>query len=359
MTGVLTVLSYASTALAVVAGLLLLSSWLHVFRVRVPAVTRLDGRRLFPVLAMILAAIVGVGAMTWKSHEEVRGSLTWSQAPGGELAQKATLLGLRRELRRGAESGGQAREAFERGEAALSASQFGEAAEQYGRSIRAAPTVAGYLNLGMTLLFLEEFRRAEDALRAGLRIAQDEENNRAEGACLDGIGRAAQGNGRIEAALGFYRAALDIHTRVGDPLGRAIVHTNVGDIYLLQGELGRALRAHQQAFALYTRMELIPGRASALNRLGEVYIRLGRDDEALRAFREALALDTEIGNPLGRASDLRGIASVLGARGEDREALDALQQARALYRGLGVGSRDTRIAERLIGKPHVTRGEGE
>jgi tetratricopeptide (TPR) repeat protein len=105
-------------------------------------------------------------------------------------------------------------------------------------------------------------------------------------------------------------------------------------------------------------MELIPGRASALNRLGEVYIRLGRDDEALRAFREALALDTEIGNPLGRANDLRGIASVLAARGEGRRALDVLQQARALYRGLGVGSRDVRIAERLIGKLHVTRGEG-
>jgi tetratricopeptide (TPR) repeat protein len=336
------------------AGLLLLSSWLHVVRVRVPAVTRLDGKRVVLMLATILAGIVGVGAMSWKSHEEVRGSLTWSQAPGGELAQKATLLG----LRRGAESGEQAREAFERGDAALSASHFSEATEQYGRSIRAAPTVAGYLNLGMTLLFLEEFHWAEEALRAGLRIAQDEENSWAEGACLESIGRAAQGNGRTEAALGFYREALEIHTRVGNPLGRAIVHTNVGDIYLLQGQLERALRAHQEAFALYTRMELIPGRASALNRLGEVYIRLGRDGEALGAFREALALDTEIGNPLGRANDLRAIASVLGARGERREALEALQEARALYRGLGVGSRDARTAERLLGKLHVTRGEG-
>ena len=359
MTGVLTVLSYASTALAVMTGLLLLSSWLHAVRVRVPAVTRLDGRRLFLMLATILAGIVGIGAMAWKSHEEVRGSLTWSQAPGGELVQKATLLGLRRELRRGAESGGQAREAFERGDVAFSASHFSEAVEQYGRSIRAAPTVAGYLNLGMTLLFLEEFHWAEEALRAGLRIAQRDEDSWAEGACLDGIGRAAQGNGRIEAALGFYRAALDIHTRVGNPLGRAIVHTDVGDIYLLQGQLERALRAHQQAFALYTRMELIPGRASALSRLGEVYIRLGRDGEALGTFREALALDTEIGNPLGRANDLRGIASVLGTRGEGREALDALQQARALYRGLGVGPRDARTAERLIGKLAATRDEGE
>ena len=358
MTGVLTVLSYASAALAVMAGLLLLSSWLHVVRVRVPAVTRLDKRRLVLMLATVLAGIVGAGAMTWKSHEEVRGSLTWSQAPGGELVQKATLLGLRRELRRGTESGGQAREAFERGEAALSASHLGEATEQYGRSIRAAPTVAGYLNLGMTLLFLEEFHWAEEALRAGLRIAQDEENSRAEGACLDGIGRAAQGNGRIEAALGFYREALDIHTRVGNPLGRAIDHTNLGDIYFLQGEFDRALRGYQQAFAIYTRMELIPGRASALNRLGEVYIRLGRDDEALRAFQEALALDTEIGNPLGRANDLRGIAGVLEARGKDRQALDAMQQARALYRGLGMGTRDARTAERSIGRLPITRGEG-
>jgi hypothetical protein len=79
----------------------------------------------------------------------------------------------------------------------------------------------------------------------------------------------------------------------------------------------------------------------------------------LGTFREALALDTEIGNPLGRANDLRGIASVLGTRGEGREALDALQQARALYRGLGVGPRDARTAERLIGKLAATRDEGE
>jgi hypothetical protein len=64
VTGVLTVVAYTSTALAVMGGLLLLSSRLHAIRVRVPSVTSLDGRYLFPILATILAGVVGVGAMS-------------------------------------------------------------------------------------------------------------------------------------------------------------------------------------------------------------------------------------------------------------------------------------------------------
>jgi tetratricopeptide (TPR) repeat protein len=310
-------------------------------------------------LAAIIAWLLGSGAVGLRGWLEARASFELCQASDGELIQKATLLGLERDLRRTtAESIGLAREAFQSGERAVAARRYREGAEDYARSVRAVPTAAGYLNLGIAWLYLEEFRLAEGAFRAGLDIARGAGDAREAGACLDGMGHAAFGQGRLEEAMAFYAEALGAHTEIGNMLGRAITHEGIANVYRQQGRLDEALFAQREAFALYTRLRNRLGRANTLDGLSDIYRRVGRLDEALRASREALGLDQELDNSLGQARDLESMAAVYLAQGERQAALDVLQKALAAYRRAGVVSKRTQTTERLIGKLEAAKGGG-
>ena len=339
---VLTALSCLLRFLSLASVLLLVGGALRPVRERFPALRRLATWRVGIGLAAILAWLLGGGATGLKDWLEGRGSLEFSQGPEAELAQKASLLGLQRGLR-GADSELSivAREAFQSGERAMAARRYREGNEAYGRSVRAIPTMAAYLNLGLARLYLEDFRPAEDAFRAGLDIARRAGDARGAGACLDGVGRAALGQGQLEEALTSLADALAEHTEIGDMPGRAITHANIANVYRQQGRLDEALLAHQEAFVLYTRLHNLLGRANALDRISDIYRRLGRLDEALRASQEALVLDQEINNDPGQARDLEGIADIYLAQGERRAALDALKRTLTVYRRAGVVSKRT------------------
>ena len=355
----LTALAALSRCLSLAAVLLLVGGSLRPMRKRFPALGRLEAWRFGIGLATILMWLLGSGAAGLRDWLEVRGSLEISQGPEGELIQKASPIGLQRGLRgTGAASIIVARHAFQSGERAMAAKRYREGEEEYGRSVRAIPTMAGYLNLGLTRLYLEDFQPAEAAFRAGLDIARRVGDVRGAGACLNGVGRAALGQGHLEEALASHAAALGAHTEIGDMAGRAIAHANIANVYRQQGRLDEALLAHREAFALYTRSHNLLGRANALDRISDIYRRLGRLDEALRASREALSLDQEISNDPGQARDLEGIAEVYLAQGELRAALETLKQTLAVYRRAGVVSKRTHAADRLAGQLQAALGGG-
>jgi tetratricopeptide (TPR) repeat protein len=356
---ILTALSYLLQSFAIASALLLVAGGLRLVRERFPACKRLKAWRRSMGLAAIIAWLLGSGAGGVRGWLEEQASLELWQGPTGELVQKATLLGLQRDLR-GTTAGsiGLAREAFQSGERAMAARRYREGVEDYARSVRTAPTAAGYLNLGVAWLCLEEFRAAEEAFRAGLEIAQRAGNTREAGACLDGMGRTALGQERLEEAMAFYAEALEVHTQIGNMLGRAMTHAGIANVYRQQGRLDDAFSSHQDAFALYTRLGNRLGRANALDCLSDIYRRLGRLDAALRASREALGLDEEFDNPLGQARDLETIAAVHLAEGERQAALDVLQKALATYRRAGVVSKRTQATERLIGQLRAAKGGG-
>jgi len=345
-------LSAAAYFLKFLAGLCVLApliSRLKGQRVRFPILSTVERRQVWLVAAGCLAWILGSGTGAWSDRLEVEASLAMSQGPYGELVQRSTPVALRRELARAPSApGGEASDSFNAGEHDLAAMRHREAARNYERSVQAVPTAAGYLSLGVTLLYLADFQRAEDALRVGLEMARREAAERLEGAYLDALGRAYLGQGRLEAALASHRAALEIHTRVGNPAGRAISHTGIGDVLLAQGRSEEALLSHREAFRLYTRLENLMGRANALDHIGIVYLRLHDPEEALRALQEALALNRRIGNPLGEARDLADIGSVYLAQGKRGEALEALRESQTIYHQIGMPAGSVPSSETAI-----------
>ena len=329
--------------------LLLVLSFLRSLAEAFPILNRAKNRRSVLALTAILAWMLGAGATAWKVGLDTKLWLALAQGPNGELVQKATLDYFQEEIKGvSTERGNQARAYFDSAERDLAAMRYREAAESYGRSIQVLPTASGHLNLGIVLFYLSDFHQAEDVLLAGIQLPRQRGTERVEAAYLDAIGRAYLGQGRLEAALGSHRAALEIHTHAGNPLGRANAQANIGNVYLAQGRPEEALIAHREAFALYTRLGSRLGRANALNHIGNVHSRLGKQDEALRALQEALSLDTQIDNRLGQARDLASIGDVYAAQGKRRESLETLRQSRIVYQQIGASDRGVRILDGTI-----------
>jgi tetratricopeptide (TPR) repeat protein len=126
------------------------------------------------------------------------------------------------------------------------------------------------------------------------------------------MGRTALGQERLEEAMAFYAEALEVHTEIGNMLGRAMTDAGIANVYRQQGRLDDAFFSHQ---------------------------------------------DEELDNPLRQARDLETIAAVHLAEGERQAALDVLQKALATYRRAGVVSKRTQATERLIGQLRAAKGE--
>jgi tetratricopeptide (TPR) repeat protein len=131
-----------------------------------------------------------------------------------------------------------------------------------------------------------------------------------------------------------------------------LAHNNLGEVYLVSGEDGRAEEAFRAALRLH------PADAAALSNLGLVAQRRGNTQEARRLYREALAVrpnHAEAWNNLGTLHEaerewvqaaiayqeavrlapntaryLGNLAGVLAVQGRREEARDLLERAIAL-----------------------------
>jgi len=94
------------------------------------------------------------------------------RSQSGEIYQKATIFGIRKEIKEmAAELGGEAETYFKSGESDFGAEKYADAAKNYEKSINIIPTMAGYQNLGLSYLSLRMWDEAEKALTSGYEIA--------------------------------------------------------------------------------------------------------------------------------------------------------------------------------------------
>ena len=126
----------------------------------------------------------------------------------------------------------------------FSARRYREAAGNLKKSIEVLPTMSGYLNLGVSQMYLWEFRQAEGNFISGVQIARRQGNKEFEGAFLLNLGNTYFREGKYERALESYRSALKFYEQLGDSASQAAVFHNSGIVYHAQGKLAEALRSH-------------------------------------------------------------------------------------------------------------------
>ena len=263
----------------------------------------------------IVCIVIASGATLWKEILSVKPPMETVQGPGGELTQKATITGFKRELQEAAdELVREAEDYFNAAERDFAASRFRDAATNYQKSVDVLPTMSGYLNLGISLFYVSDFRQAEDAFISGLQMARKKGNREFEGAFLGNIGLVYFNQGKLEEALKSHQAAFEIHKQIGHPLGQANDLNNIGNVYAKQGKL----------------------------------------EEALKSYQAALEIHKQIGHPLGQANDLGNIGIVYAKQGKKRQALERLRQARAIYVRIGARTKDLQIVEQKMKELNAT-----
>ncbi|WP_411543842.1 tetratricopeptide repeat protein [Kitasatospora sp. DSM 101779] len=104
-------------------------------------------------------------------------------------------------------------------------------------------------------------------------------------------------SGRHARGSAYFRQALTLAERLGDPGSRTNAHHGLGETLLALGEAEQALTHHRTSLALARATGSRPDQARALAAAARCLHRLLRTDEADADRRAALAIYTELGRP--------------------------------------------------------------
>ncbi|GGV04032.1 AfsR/SARP family transcriptional regulator [Streptomyces spectabilis] len=164
-------------------------------------------------------------------------------------------------------------------------------------------------NLGITLLYLGDFRLAEDhfhAALAGFRTAGDElMRARVLNNCAD----LKTAVGDQESARKLLTAALEIFTELSSPSARAITQVNLANTMDSPAELNRMLDLYRDSLATFRRLGDRRNASITLHGIGLALHAADQFLEAAAQHRHALDLARSIGAAHEEAQALHGIGA--------------------------------------------------
>ncbi|KAF8068749.1 hypothetical protein FPV67DRAFT_1652208 [Lyophyllum atratum] len=135
----------------------------------------------------------------------------------------------------------------------------------------------------------------------------------------------------------YLKNALRIHTKIGNLLGQAFDHYQLGCFYLRSRSFDKAGASFMNALKLHEQTENVQGEADDYNKLAELSLRRGLFQEALTGITcYALKLHTQIGDIAGQADDVYIQACVFLGQSRLEEAEDTIRRALDLHLKAGV-----------------------
>lgn len=152
---------------------------------------------------------------------------------------------------------------------------------------------------------------------------------------LKQLGNVSYLSGKREDAERSYREALEIYERVGDTVGLANVHSNLGVVYRRMGRWDDALADLGSSLVLRERIGDPWGIGTTHNNIGEVHRTHGDLAKAIPAYERALAVWTPIGYTSGVALALTGLGAAITESGDAQRGLAVLRDAEQRWIALG------------------------
>jgi protein O-mannosyl-transferase len=171
----------------------------------------------------------------------------------------------------------------------------------YGRVGRAIPVILGLVLLAYGALTVQRnhtWSSVESFARAQIRSAPNSAKANYN------IGTVEQAAGKLDAAAGHFRRALEILPDYGEAMN------NLGIVYKDKGNLDAAIECYRKAIALR------PNNARPLFNLGQAYHLKGQLDLAAESYKSALRLKPDY---LQAMSNLAAIHLVQGRTAEAEE----------------------------------------
>jgi tetratricopeptide (TPR) repeat protein len=168
---------------------------------------------------------------------------------------------------------------------------------------------------------------AIDQLREALVEAERIDDSDAMAEALKQLGTIYSYKGELGQALAYQERSLQAYVRLGDVLGEANVHNNIGRTERRRSRLAAALTAYDQALAIRQRIGDQLGRVHSHGNIAEVHFLRGELVEAEYHYNAVMELATSIGYAFGASAGLVGLGATKVARGDANAGIAQLRQA--------------------------------
>lgn len=146
-------------------------------------------------------------------------------------------------------------------------------------------------------------------LEAGLRAAQELENQMYEIAHLGNLAIAYRSLGDITKSINYNKDCLRLSHEIGDRDIEANTLGNLGNNYFDLNKISTAKEFYKKSLEIHTELGNLRGQGNALGNLGNVCHKLGKIKQAIEYHRRALIIDREIGDHQMESIDLGNLGS--------------------------------------------------
>ncbi|MGG7575664.1 BTAD domain-containing putative transcriptional regulator [Streptomyces sirii] len=170
------------------------------------------------------------------------------------------------------------------------------------------------------------------------------------------LGNSCCETGRFDDAHTHLERALALYRELGDTVGQAHTHLNLGWLWERRGDQQKGLEHDLLALDRFEAADHETGRARALNAAGWDHAQLGKYEEAADFCREALALQRHLGDRRGEANTWDSLGYALQHLGDHRQAADCFLRSLRLNEELGHQYNQAETLEHL-GDTHEAGGD--
>jgi CHAT domain-containing protein/Tfp pilus assembly protein PilF len=189
-----------------------------------------------------------------------------------------------------------------------------------------------YYKIGRVHLKEQHYKQSLAAYKESLALARDSGTRMDEAILHSSIGIIYQILGEIAAARNELIQALEIRRELDDQPGEVRTLVNLGATYLAQGRYGKALEYYQAAKELDDSLQSDHMRIPAVivTHMGSLYAEMGQYDKAIIFHEQALTKYTDKNDSSGMATALHNIGYTNADQGNNQAAIAAFRESLSL-----------------------------
>ena len=175
-----------------------------------------------------------------------------------------------------------------------------------------------------------EWKESAEAAKAILEAAESIAADRISFEALRFLGIAAFYKGELEGAYQRFSQAMELATKLQDPLLICVATGNLGNWHYQKKEYGQSREMHQKSLATAEKLGDKQRMAKTLGNLGLIMLEESRYDEAVAMFQRSLELAEANRYLKERSTALGNIGYALILKGDMDSALPLLEQKLSL-----------------------------
>ncbi len=168
-----------------------------------------------------------------------------------------------------------------------------------------------------------------------LTLAEKLQFKRGMADALNNIGYVYDLTGEGGKALEFYNKSLVIRETLSDTLEIANTIGNIGGVHENLGDISKALQCYLKSLKLCEIKKDEQGVAVIINNMGSLYYNHNNFEKALECFQKSLNIKKKLGQKEGVATSLNNVAGVYHALGDWKKAFEYYEQSLDLYKEIG------------------------